>query len=63
MASKAKKQNARNAALDRLLRSLATQALTLTLLQAPKKDRYLAFAALCEQAAEECYLLADEADA
>jgi hypothetical protein len=54
-----KPKNPQKEALDRLLRSIATQAIGLALTKAPKSTRYEAFAALCDQAAEEARLLAE----
>jgi hypothetical protein len=55
-----KKPDPRREAMKRLLYSLSGQALTLALTKAPKADRYLAFAELCEQAAAEARDLASE---
>jgi hypothetical protein len=53
------KKDPRKEALDRLLRSVATQAVTLALTKAPKSARYEAFAALCDEAAAEARALAE----
>ena len=60
MASKPKKpRDPQKEALDRLLRSVATQAFALALTKAPKSERYLAFAAICDEAAAEARALAE----
>lgn len=60
MASKPKKpRDPKKEALDRLLRSVATQAVALALTKAPKAARYEAFAVLCEEAAAEARALAE----